>query len=178
MKLMKLLLSLACLLLFVAGAFAQNTQHKRTFGYVDGKTGMFHALNRTPLSEEAAAAITPTTGTFVFNVTITVSSKLPTTAVISCTVFGGVDDLLTGDFTNFVEVPAVRKGNTATCTLTVPYEWDLGEASKDVVNLNLEVDASSGSTTGSYEEDFDNPLITMPVPANGTTTTKNITTTI
>jgi hypothetical protein len=177
MKLMKLMLAISCLLTLVASALAQNSQNKRTFGYIDGKTGIFHPLNRTPLSAEAAAAITPTTGTFVFNVTIAVSSALPTSAVISCSVFGGVDDAA-GDFTNFVETTATRKGNTATCTVTVPYEWDLEDASKDIVDLDLEIDATASSATGGYEEDFDAPAITMAVPANGTTTTKTITTTI
>jgi hypothetical protein len=178
MKSIKWMLVLSCLLAMVAGALAQNSQTRRTFGYIDGKTGIFHPLNRTPLSAEAAAAITPTTGTFVFNVTITVSSALPTTSVITCSIFGGVDDTETGDFSNFVETTATRKGNTATCTVTVPYEWELGDPSKDIVNLDLEVDASASTSTGSYEEDFDNPAITMAVPANGTTTTKSITTTI
>jgi hypothetical protein len=177
---MKWKLALSCLLVLVAGAFAQNSQTKRTFGYVDGKTGLFHPLTRTPLSEEAAASITPTTGTFVFNVTITVSSKLPTTAVISCGVSGGVDDTLTGFFSNYVEIAAKRTGNTATCTLTVPYSWDLGQPTKDVVDMDLSVDASAGSygTSGYYQEDFSAPAITMAVPANGATTTKNISTTI
>jgi hypothetical protein len=107
-------------------------------------------------------------------VTITVSSALPTTAAITCTVYGVADDLETGDFSNYVEVPATRKGSTATCTLTVPYEYYLGEPSKDTVNLDLEVEA----TAGSYTEDFSAPAITVAVPKTGTTTTKDITTTI
>lgn len=180
MKLAKLILASACLIVLVGSALAQNTQPKRTFGYIDGKTGTFHSLNRTPLSDEALAAVTPTTGKFVFNVTITVSSALPTTAVISCSVSGGVDDLLTGEFSNFVELTAKRTGNTATCTLNVPYEWYLGQAAKDVVEMDVTVGASVGSfgSSGYYDEEFVGPAITMPVPVTGTTTTKNITTTI
>jgi len=180
MKWMKLFLISACLLTIAASAFAQNTPTKRAFGYIDGKTGIFHPLNRTPLSDEVAAAITPTTGKYVFNVTITVSSVLPTTAVITCELSGGVDDLLTGLFSNDVAVTAKRTGNTATCTLTMPYEWYLGEPTKDTVALDLEVSATAGTfgTSGFYEESFIAPEITSTVPANGTTTTKNVTTTI
>jgi hypothetical protein len=180
MKSMKWMFAVACLLTVVGSAFAQNAETKRNFGYVDSKTGMFHPLNRTPLSDEILATITPTSGKFVFNVTITVSSALPTTAVISCGVNGFVDDLLTGDFSNFVEVTAKRTGNTATCTLTVPYEWYLGQPTKDIVEMDLTVDATAGitGTTGFYEETFSTPAITMAVPVTGTTTTKTITTTI
>jgi len=181
MKLTKLLFVVACLLGLVAGGFAQNAETKETrgtFGYLDSKTGVFHRLTRTPLPAEAPA-ITPTTGKFVFNVTITVSSALPTTAAIGCSVFGGVDDLTSGAFSNSVSVTATRSGNTATCTLNIPYSWDLANASKDTVNLDLTVNASA-STTGSgfYEEEFSAPVLTIKVPANGTTTTENITTTI
>jgi hypothetical protein len=176
----KLLLAFGCLLALVTSAFTQNTQTRRTFGYVDSRTGIFHPLNRTPLSEEAAASITPTTGTFVFNVTITVSSALPTNAVITCGVGGGVDDLLTGDFSNDVQITAKRSGSTATCTVNVPYSWDLGEPTKDTVEMDLTVEATAGTSgsTGFYDEIFIAPAITMAVPKTGTTTTKDITTTI
>jgi hypothetical protein len=137
-------------------------------------------LNRTPLSEEAAAAITPATGTFVYDVTITVSSVLPTTAVITCDLSGGVDDLLTGVFWNEVGVTAKRRGNTATCTLTMPNSWDLEEPTKDTLELDLAVTASVGSfgTTGYYYEEFIAPGTTSIVPKTGTTTTKSVSATI
>jgi hypothetical protein len=180
MKLMKWMLALSCLLALVASAFAQNSQTKRTFGYVDGKTGIFHPLNRTPLSDEAAATISPTTGTFVYDVTITVSSALPTTAVITCDLSGGVDDPLTGLFSNEVGLVAKRSGNTATCTLTMPYSWDLGEPTKDMVELDLTISATNGTygTTSYYYEEFIAPETTSIVPKTGTTTTKSISATI
>lgn len=180
MKSMKWIFAIACLSTLVASAFAQNAETKRNFGYIDSKTGMFHPMNRTPLSDEILATISPTSGKFVFNVTITVSSALPTTALISCAVDGFVDDLLTGDFFNDVEITAKRVGNTATCTLTVPYEWYLGQPAKDIVEMDLTVVATAGTsgTTGFYEESFSSPAITMAVPPTGTTTTKAITTTI
>jgi hypothetical protein len=178
MKLMKLLFAVTCLLGLVASSFAQNVEtRKKTLGYLDPKTGLFHSLARTPLSAEEAGSITPTTGTFAFTVTITISKTLPTTAVIECEVFGGVEDSITGTFSNEEVVTATRSGTTATCKLTMPYSWDLGNSSKDVVNLDLIVSASY-TTPQFYEESFDNPLITIPVPANGSTTKENITTTI
>jgi hypothetical protein len=180
MKSMKLMLAVACLIAMVSSAFAQNTPNKRTFGYIDGKTGIFHPLNRTPLSEEAAAAITPTTGTYVYNVTITVSSALPTTATIICNLSGGVDDPVSGVYSNEVEVTAKRTGNTATCTLTMPYSWDLASPTKDTVELDLGITATSGSfgSAGYYFEEFIAPGTTSTVPKTGTTTTQNVTATI
>jgi hypothetical protein len=183
MKLMKLLFAAICLLGLVASGLAQTTEtQKKTavFGYMDPQTGLFHSLARTPLSPEEAAAITPTTGKFVFNVTITVNSALSTKAVIGCEVAGGVADLTTGEFSNVVAVTATRTGTTAKCTLTVPYSWDLATPAKDTVAFDLSVSATVG-TFGSatfYNESFTAPEVTMKVPANGTTTTQDISTTI
>ena len=184
MKLMKLLFAAICLLGLVASGFAQNAEtQKKTavFGYMDSKTGLFHSLTRTPLSPEEAAAVTPTTGKFVFNVTITVASTLSTKAVIGCQVAGGIADVTSGDiFSNVVVVTATRSGTTATCTLAVPYSWDLASPAKDTVAFDLSVDATVGTpgTAAFYEETFDAPVITTKVPATGTTTTENIITTI
>ena len=182
MKLMKAFFVVACLLTMVAGGFAQNTetQKKPVFGYMNPKTGVFHSLSRPALSADAAAAIVPSTGTFVFSVTIAVSSALPTTATIGCSVFGGVEDTTSGGYENDASTTAKRAGNTATCTLTLPYSWDLANAAKDTVEFDLEVSASSG-TIGSddyYTEDFVAPAVTSKVPSNGTTTTEKISTTI
>jgi hypothetical protein len=182
MKLMKMLFAVTCLLGLIGSGFAQNADNakaQRTFGYVDQKTGIFHPLNRS-VQPDAVPAVTPTTGTFVFNVTMSVSASLPTTAVIVCIVTGGVDDLTSGAFSNAVGVTAKRTGSSATCTVNVPYSWDLANPTKDTVDMDLEVSATVG-TFGSdsfYEESFTAPAITMKVPANGTTTTKTITTSI
>jgi hypothetical protein len=179
MKSMNLMLAFACLIALVGSASAQNTPNKRTFGYIDGKTGIFHPLDRTPLSEEAAAAITPTTGPFVYNVTITVSSALPTTATITCNVSGGVSEGESA-YANDVGVTAKRTGNTATCTLTMPYSWDLAEPTKDTVEFDLDITATNGSfgTASYYYEDFTVPVTTSTVPKTGTTTTQNVSATI
>jgi hypothetical protein len=187
MKMTKLLFLITqiigILALAAVSAYAQDTESakpQRIFGYVDSKTGNFHALNRTLPSEEARAAITPTTGKFVVNVTIQVSSALPTNAVIACVVSAGVDDTTSGAFANVVIASATRSGNTATCTLNMPYSWDLANASKDMVSLELEVGADVGKA-GSNSlsgESFKSPLMTLKVPATGTTTTQNVTTTI
>lgn len=182
MKLMQRLFAVIYLVGLVTSGFAQTTesQQKTVFGYVDPKTGLFHSLARTPLSAVEKAAITPITGQFVFNVTIAVSSKLSTKAVIGCQVDGGVDDLKSGYFSNEVSVTATRSGNTAKCTLTVPYSWDLATPTTDTVVFDLSVSATLDTvgTQGYYYENFTAPSITSKVPANGATTTQDITTTI
>jgi hypothetical protein len=183
MKLVKLSFAVACLLTLVASGFAQTadaSQSKKTFGYVDTKTGLFHPLTRAIQSEESRAAITPTTGKFVFNVTITVSSALPTSAVIVCEVVGGVADATSGEFSNDVVVTATRSGNTASCPVTVNYSWDLASPTKDTVEFDLTVTATTGTVGGENfsQETFIAPAVTAKVPANGATTTETVATTI
>lgn len=182
MKPAKVLLALACGLGMTLASVAQNAEtRKPVFGYQDPKTGMFHPLDRTPLSAEAAAAITPTTGTVVFTVTIQVSSAIPTTAPITCALNGGVNDPSTGFWTfNFSKTATRVSTTSASCTLTMPYSVDLGTPSTDTLSLDLSVGVSFGTfgTAGFYEEFNTMPALTMHVPANGTHTTKTITTTI
>lgn len=187
MKMKKLLLimmqTMAVLVMAAVIGHAQDSETakpQRIFGYVDSKTGNFHALNRNLSSEEDRAAITPTTGKFVVNVTIQVSSALPTNAVIACLVSAGVDDATSGGFANVVVATATRSGNTATCKLNMPYSWDLANASKDMVKFDLEVGAGTGKEGSNVfsTESFTAPMTTIKVPANGATTTQNVTTTI
>ena len=182
MKFMKTLIAAAGFLALAAGSFAQTAASQEsapTFGYMDAKTGMFHTLSR-PLPSAETPAVTPTTGKIVFNVTITISSALPASAVITCLATGGVADAATGEFSNVAAVTAKKTGTTATCTVSVPYSWDLATPAKDIVEFDLSVEATSG-TLGSatfYEEAFTAPAITIKVPANGATTTETIATTI
>lgn len=180
MKSSKLLLVLACLITIVGSAFAQNAPPKKTFGYIDGRTGIFHPLNRAPLSEDAAAAVTLITGTSVYDVTITVSSALPTTATITCELSGGVADAVTDEWSNVVAVTAKRTGNTAPCTLTMPYSWDLEDPTKDTVELDLAVTATNGTFGAAtyYYEENTTPETATAVAKTGTTTTKSVSTTI
>jgi hypothetical protein len=172
-----------CLLGLVTSAFAQNAEPRGrnpVFGYIDPKTGMFHSMDRTPLTEEQAATITTTTGTIVLNVTIQVSSSLSATAKFFCSATTSVGDGLTGVWTAIVTVTGSRVGNTVTCKPTIPYSWDLGTPTTDTMSVDLTVDTTVGSpgTSGFYEEENTMPAVTMKVPTTGTTTTKNITTTI
>ena len=183
MKLTNVLFFVTCLLGLVASSFAQNAEPRGknpVFGYIDPKSGMFHSMDRTPLTDEQAATIAPTTGSIVLNVTIQVSSSLSTTAKFFCSSDTAVSDSLTGGWTAVVTVTGSRVGNTVTCKLTIPYSWDLGAPTTDTMAVDLIVDTTVGTagTSGFYEEENTMPVVTMKVPPNGTTTTKNITTTI
>lgn len=179
----KQILILGFLLAVAASGWAQTAPDQKPhkiFGYVDEKTGTFQPLGHSHRGALLPPGVSPTTGTFIFNVTITVSSALPASATIDCFVAGGVEDALTGAFANEAGIVAKRSGNTATCTVKLPYSWELGDASADSVKLDLEVVALVG-TIGSAEfsdEEFQAPVLTMKVPANGTTTTEDINTTI
>jgi len=175
MKLSKLLFAIAACVGFVASGFAQNIETNKhgILGYLDPKTGTFRPLTR----EARPASIAPIAGTFVFDVTITVSSSAPK-GPISCYVTASVTDAL-GSFFNDVQVPASVTANTATCKITMPYEWYLKTPSTDHVYVDLSVTTGSATSKEDYYEDFDAPLLTLDsVPANGSTTTETYTTTI
>jgi len=120
-----------------------------------------------------AAAVTPTTGQFVFNFTITLSSTIPTTTTIGCVAQVSV----TGDksIPGILEIEgstATRSGSTATCAVTIPYSWNLVNPSTDKVGIvyTIEAPVQGGVYTVPYRQTHEN-LGTILVPANGATTT-------
>jgi hypothetical protein len=180
MKLSKLLFAIVGLLGFVTGGVAQNVETNKThgiLGYLDPKTGAFRALPRA-VRPSADASITPTSGTYTFTFNITVSSALPASAGIYCSASASVTDDVEGFFSNDVSITATRKGSTATCTLTMPYEWYLNTPSKDLVSLSWSVYTSTDIGKEGYTEDAEGSLPTKSVPANGATTAETVTTTI
>ena len=132
------------------------------------------------LVSAASAAVTPTTGQFVFNFTITLSSTIATTTAIGCVAEVSVsgDNALPGIQETLVKA-ATRSGNTATCTVTIPYSWNLGSPATDKVSLQYTIEAPvrGGAYGVPYRSSHQN-LGTIAVPANGATTTETIAATI
>jgi hypothetical protein len=77
------------------------------------------------------SAVTPTTGTIAVTINIAVASHFARGTVYQCslTAIGGILDLNNGTVAGGVEtaygVAAPSGSNTATCTLTIPYAWNL-----------------------------------------------------
>jgi len=191
LKTLKLSLAVACALACAASCLAQtaDANHADANQTINAPTTTSSALSgakaaaRRALASHATdaaelpPATTPTTGKLVINIKIDVNPGLPAANKINCGA-----DAITGDegnadiFENDGAVLATRSGSTATCKITLPYGWFLASASKDEVGIGITVESTTG-TEGSvpFTDAIGSTSITIPVPANGATTTENIT---
>jgi hypothetical protein len=148
----------------------------------------------TPLWAQSADAITPatapTTGTFVFNFTITASSAVPKNGVISCHSSASVFESSSGqNIQQDAHGIATLSGGKWICKANMPYSWVLASPSSDNVNLSysvelddgLEVTATNGTATLVVPNSIDKVsqgIGSIKVPLNGSTTTETIASTI
>ena len=182
-RVLNVLLVCACL---VAGVplWGQNAAAAHGIrGYLDPQTGAFHALAQ-PAADAEPPTVTTFTGKFVFKFTITVDATIAATAKIACSASAAVDDNLTGGAPSFISEAAValatRSGSTATCTVNIPYSWNLTTASTDTVTLGYSIIApiEVAVVTGALPSRTSSAnLASIKVPANGATTTETITAT-
>jgi hypothetical protein len=185
MKTTKFILAIACVLGLAASTFAQSLQTRKnpgTLGYLDPKTGAFRTLPTADISPEPQS-LTIATGKIVTTFTITVSSAIAASAKISCAVQAAILDATTGAILeDIATVIASRSGtSTATCTVTLPYSWNLGSASSDMVALGYEIYApAEGNPTAAASfpnRDSLGFIANLKVPADGTTTNETVTAT-
>ena len=132
--------------------------------------------------EELAAASTTVTGKLVFTTTITLSSTFPAADVIACTGEAILVDLGSGgEIIETAAVAATRIGTTATCTVTIPYSWNLVTPTTDMVSVgfNINVPATPSTPAALLPNRLSRQgLGSIKVPANGTTTTFTVKATI
>jgi hypothetical protein len=189
MRIAKSILVCVCLLGLAQPVWSQkpNETAKPTpgiLGYLDPKTGAFRPVIQSPAEDEEVEPAVATTGTFVFNFTITIASKNLAGDTIVCNVGASTfETSSTGAIFNADESASVKAtvtGSTAKCTVTIPYSWPLKTASADSVTLNYFVDAVSTSTTtgGQPTRLSSQSLPTIKVPKTGATTTTAIASTI
>lgn len=172
---------LACLLGFNMNLWSQSTPAVNGIrGYLDPRTGIFHSM---PLPDLQGADVPPPTtfgGKFVFNFTITVSSTLASTAKIGCQATASLEDVVS--LTSTLETAsavATRSGSTATCTVTIPYSWNLSSPTSDKVSLTYSIIAGAATTVNPLPaRTSEHSFGPISVPANGATTTEPITATI
>jgi hypothetical protein len=129
-----------------------------------------------------AATLTTVTGTFKVVISIKVVSVIPTDDLILCKVTASVSGA-DSNTTEAYQVAATRSTGAATCTVTIPYSWELESPTTDTVNLAYDITNSEAAllevTTPPVRETIQN--ITKPpisIPANGTVTTKDVSVTM
>jgi hypothetical protein len=126
----------------------------------------------------SAAAANPQTGTFVVNFTITIKSVFPATYVIGCNVSATVAEISGAGVNIILEeatVAGTRTGNTAKCTVTIPYSWALLNPATATVSLTYSLSASKATAaTGLLARSSTGGIASIPLPANGVTTTQAV----
>ena len=180
-KLPILLGTLACLLGLNISVWSQSIPAVNGIrGYLDPRTGIFHSMPHPDLQDADVPPPAATTGKFVFTFTITVSSTLASTAKILCEASASLEDTASLNFiSETASVIATRSGSTATCTVNIPYSWNLSSASTDKVSLAYQIIGGVPSTTVPLAtRTSGQSLKTISVPANGATTNEAITATI
>jgi hypothetical protein len=185
MKTLKFFFASMCVLAIVASSVAQVQTRKSpgVLGYLDPRTGSFHTL---PVPDSDAAEVQPPTtfgGSFVVSFTISVKSAIASTAKIACSVSAITIDNIASGAPNIIEeeaaVLATRSGTSATCTVTIPYSWNLATATSDKVTLTyvLSAPAEATATTAFPQRLSTQTIATIAVPANGKTTDETVTAT-
>jgi hypothetical protein len=148
-------------------------------GYFDYSTGVFRPVGGTEdFDSSSAAAVTPQTGTIVVNFTITIKSAIPATFPISCGATATVTEVSIAGvniISDEADVVATRTGATAKCTVTIPYSWAVQNPATAKVSLNYTLGASKPTATSGFLTRLSvGTIASIPVPANGSTTTQTV----
>jgi len=131
------------------------------------------------------APVVPTTGTFVFNFTITASSTVPKNGVVVCNATASLTETGGQSIVQKATGVATLSGGKWLCKASMPYSWALATASSDKVLLGysveidyaLQVTATNGTTTAAEIVSLDHVsenLGFISVPLSGATTTETV----
>ena len=135
------------------------------------------AMQQAAAAADPNATLSTFTGSFVLNFSISIKSIIPSSFPIQCNASLTPSDIGSGYF--YVEqktVYATRSGNTATCSVTVPYSWQLSSASTPVSTTFMIMTEGTGSSLLNRVSTGNLPSVTLP--ANATTLTRAIAITI
>jgi hypothetical protein len=169
------------------GQFAPHQPSHRILGYYNPATGAFEPLRP---AEDVDAAVTATTGTLVFKLTITVKSTIPKNGVVGCSGEASVGDTSGRSYSEHgTGVGKLVSGTTYTCTVTLPYSWLLSAPASDKISLDytanlnygFQIAASNGADTAVEPlsaRESDQGIPSISVPASGATTTEDISATL
>jgi hypothetical protein len=160
----------------------------RTLGYYNSDTGLFEPL-RSATQDLAEPAVTPTAGTLVYKFTITLKSPLPKNALVICSAGGAVIETSYSADEQGFGIATLESGDTYTCSVSMPYSWQLHTASTDKIVLSykaetyeaIQVTAANGTGTtvmSTAGRASSQTIAEIPVPANGATTTETVSVTL
>jgi hypothetical protein len=171
------LFACACVIALAQPAWSQTPMGCATLGipgYLDPQTRTFIPMSQSSVEgAETAAAITPTTGTFIVAFTITILPSIPTSDTILCGVSAIVLDQGSGlSFVGSAGAPATRSGSMAKCTATLPYSWALSSPDTDTVSLSWGI--GTCQTCGKPNRSTSGTLGSTEVPASGSTTQSSV----
>jgi hypothetical protein len=151
----------------------------KALGYLDSN-GLFRPVGPMEIFDSnSAVAANPQTGTIVVNFNITIKSVIPSTSPVNCEVSAGVTEI-SGAGVNLISesafVAATHTGNTAKCTVTIPYSWVLLNPTAATVSIGYGVSASKtpAPSTGLQSRSSSGVVANIPVPANGSTSTQTV----
>jgi hypothetical protein len=158
----------ACLIAFGLHSQAAWSDSNGVPGFL-GADGSFHLLPRP--SVIAGATTTKVTGTLTMTLTVSIVSTVAAATPVRCTFNATVIgyNVTTGVGDTIAEtdsVAATRSGATATCNLTIPYEWTL-QVTTDTVSIGYSVSTLDANSDGRLTTAS---VATIPLPKTGATT--------
>lgn len=166
------------------GIGGRSASSPEILGYLNPRSNSFRPMYmQTAVSQVSSpAAVSVATGKLVANFGITVSSVIPATAAITCSLVAIVNDVnpttfvLSNNVSEQATVVATRSTGTAKCTVTIPYSWTLTNRTTDQIQLIYSVDASFNSTTAAtvVNRSSSQTMATFAIPANAVITTKTV----
>ena len=160
----------------------------RTPGYFNSDTGLFEPLH--PMAQdEVSHSVTPTTGTLVFNFTITLKSTLPKNGIVLCGAGAEVSESTFSAVESGAGFASLVSGDTYSCTVTIPYSWLLSTPSSDKIALSykaeivvgIQISATNGTgntVMGTSGRASSQTVSSIAVPVNGATTSETVSVTL
>ncbi len=166
---------------------SQRPSGQRVLGYFDPTTGVFQPLR--PAAEPDTATASTETGELIVKFTITVKSTIPKNGVIGCSASASAGDAA-GSHEERATGVATGSGTSYTCEAIIHYSWLLDTPTTDSVGLSGSVTVDYGYQLTAFngsdavvepiEARGSSPSIPSlkAVPANGATTTVEVSVTL
>jgi hypothetical protein len=172
------------------GQFAKpaQTQH-RVLGYYDPASGTFSPVHQSMAEPDAATTPTTETGELIVKYTITVKSAIPKNGVVGCSASADTGDAA-GDYEERATgVATLVSAGTYTCSAIMHYSWKLDTPTTDkisftgssTIDYGYEATATNGAAVAVEPIEARGSTASIPsinVPANGATTTVDVSVTL